>query len=254
MSELAYAIRAEWYADKDKPAEIGAKSLRTLDSLTALDPVFDGWHIVDAGERSIPLESARAQIAKLVEDNVSRDDFDFPEPSNGYAVWATTCDEVQVPLGKSMNLAISAGAARRNELVLEAGGYLAAPDPAIVTYAAFRSAVITVGSIWPCPWLNAYVFSDSYWTTSPVPGAPPFPYSLFHMAWMSYLSAPLAKGLVPPPELIAEPTPGGGMLLIAAEDRLDPTDPEHLRRSRMLAEIMIERAGGSDKPARSGPY
>ena len=77
---------------------------------------------------------------------------------------------------------------------------------------------------------------------------------MFHMAWMPYLSAPLAKGLVPPPELIAEPTPGGGLLLVAAEERLDPTDPEHLRRSRMLAEIMIEWAGGSDKPARAGPY
>jgi len=149
-----------------------------------------------------------------------------------------------------MNLTITAGATRDNGLDLKAGWYLADPDPAIVTYAAFRSALVTMGSIWPCPWINAYVFSDTYWTTSPVAGASPFPYSMFHMAWMPYLSAPLAKGLVPPPELIAEPTPGGGLLLVAAEERLDPTDPEHLRRSRMLAEIMIERAGGRQRQAR----
>jgi hypothetical protein len=39
--------------------------------------------------------------------------------------------------------------------------------------------------------------------------------------------------------------------MIAAEERLDPTDPDHMRRSRKMAEIMIERAGdpGSKGPA-----
>lgn len=254
MSEFSFAIHAGWAVDAETPATIGAKSIHTLDMLGELGATFQGWYVVDAAERSIPLGETRGQITKLVEDHVSRDDFGFAQPNEGYTVWATTCDAPNVPLDRSMNMMITAGAVRGNKLTLKAGWYLADPDPAMVTYGAFRSALVMMGAIWPCPWLNAYVFSDSYWTTSPVPGAPPFPYSLFHMAWMSYLSAPLAKGLAPPPELIAEPTPGGGMLLIAAEERLDPSDPEHLRRSHMLADIMIERAGGSDKPARSGPY
>jgi hypothetical protein len=31
--------------------------------------------------------------------------------------------------------------------------------------------------------------------------------------------------------------------MIAAEALLEPTDPEHLKRSRVLADIMIARAG-----------
>ncbi len=41
----------------------------------------------------------------------------------------------------------------------------------------------------------------------------------------------------------AERTPDGGLLMIAAEERLDPANPDHMRRSRAIAEIMIARAG-----------
>ncbi len=35
----------------------------------------------------------------------------------------------------------------------------------------------------------------------------------------------------------------GGLLMTATEERLDPTNPEHLERARILAEIMIARTG-----------
>jgi hypothetical protein len=76
-----------------------------------------------------------------------------------------------------------------------------------------------------------------------IPGSPLFPASLFHISWLAYLSAPLAAGLKLPGEILTERTPDGGLLMIAAEERLDPTNPEHLRRSRILAETMIAHAG-----------
>jgi hypothetical protein len=63
------------------------------------------------------------------------------------------------------------------------------------------------------------------------------------MSWLSYLSAPLAAGLEPPADILSERTPDGGLLMIAAEERLDPANPDHMRRSRIIAEIMIARAG-----------
>jgi hypothetical protein len=75
------------------------------------------------------------------------------------------------------------------------------------------------------------------------PGIPSFPSSSYGIPWLSYLSKPLAAGLTPPPGLLSERTPDGGLLMIAAEDRLDPTNPEHMRRSRAMADIMIARAG-----------
>jgi hypothetical protein len=71
-----------------------------------------------------------------------------------------------------------------------------------------------------------------------------FPYSRFHIPWFVYLSSPLASGLQTPEEIRGERTPDGGLLMTATEERLDPTSPEHLRRARILAELMIARAGG----------
>jgi hypothetical protein len=85
---------------------------------------------------------------------------------------------------------------------------------------------------------------DNY-ETSLIPGVPLFPYSLFHIPWLAYLSVPLAAGLELPPEILTERTPDGGLLMIAAEERLDPTDPEHLSRALILAETMIARIGYS---------
>jgi len=118
-----------------------------------------------------------------------------------------------------------------------------APDPAIVTYPLFKAALLATNAIWFPIWATAYAFELEYYKTPLIPGVPLFPYSLFHMSWLAYLSAPLAVGLKLPGEILTERTPDGGLLMIAAEERLDPTNPEHLRRSRILAEIMIAHSG-----------
>jgi hypothetical protein len=75
------------------------------------------------------------------------------------------------------------------------------------------------------------------------PGIPSFPDSSYGIPWLSYLSKPLAAGIAPPPGLLSERTPDGGLLMITTQDRLDPTDPEQMRRSHAIADIMIARAG-----------
>jgi hypothetical protein len=65
------------------------------------------------------------------------------------------------------------------------------------------------------------------------------------MPWMSYLSAERAAKVSVPAAIVTERTAHGGLLMIAAETRLDPQNPEHMKRSRVLAEIMIEHAGES---------
>jgi hypothetical protein len=40
---------------------------------------------------------------------------------------------------------------------------------------------------------------------------------------------------------LAERTPDGGLLMSAATERLDPTNPEHVRRARILADTMIAK-------------
>jgi hypothetical protein len=82
----------------------------------------------------------------------------------------------------------------------------------------------------------------------------------FGGAWITYLSAPLAKGLAPPQGLVAEPTAGGGMFLSATRTLLDQANADEMRKSRLLEKIAQERigygaAGGLPRmtPVRVGP-
>jgi hypothetical protein len=101
-----------------------------------------------------------------------------------------------------------------------------------------------INAFWSPVWACANVFKMRDDKAPLLAGAPLFPYSRFHIPWIAYLSASLASGLQLPPEIRAERTPGGGLLMSGTEERLDPTNPEHLRRACILAEIMIARAGG----------
>jgi hypothetical protein len=60
---------------------------------------------------------------------------------------------------------------------------------------------------------------------------------------MCYLSAERAAKVRAPAGIVTERTPDGGLLMIAAETRLDPQDPQHMKRSRALAELLIEHVG-----------
>jgi len=142
-------------------------------------------------------------------------------------------------------------------------------DPETVTYPLFRAALLAIVTHLPPVWANSYLYisppSDGYETVSvgdpPLigirrrrgdislpPGIPPHPDSSYHRPWLSFLSAPLTEGLVPPVGVPCERTADGGLLMIAAEERLDPTNPDHMRRSRAMAEVMIARAGDPPRP------
>jgi hypothetical protein len=80
-----------------------------------------------------------------------------------------------------------------------------------------------------------------------VPLDPTFPYSVFHIPWIAYLSAEDASEVMLPRDILTEPTPDGGLLMSATTDRLDPMNSEHARRARILADLMIARMGSNGR-------
>ena len=125
----------------------------------------------------------------------------------------------------------------------EAGDVLVAPDPAIVKYPLFRAALLAINAIWQQPWACVQAFRLDYDKAPLYPGAALFPYSLYHIPWIAYLGPSLRDGIVSSPDIKTESTLDGGILMVAAEDRLDPSNPEHLQRARVLAETLIARTG-----------
>jgi hypothetical protein len=131
-------------------------------------------------------------------------------------------------------------------------------DLTIVTYPFCKAALLAINDIWRAPWACAKAFGLAPVETpvdiggvqgtridsvAPLPTDPTFPYSIFHVPWIAYLAKEFTAGLKLPPEILTERTRDGGLLMTSTKERLDPDNPEHARRARILAETMIKQTG-----------
>ena len=253
-----YFVRSRWKGRAEAPSDIGMKFLKTLDALSGIDPIFADWTVYDLRNlAALSLDEARSCISSLIENNVARDDFDEPLPEDGYVAHALA-GRFNDP--RSVNFRLFAGGSRMtgNGPVLEFAEYDVAPDPAIVTYPLFRSALQAVNEIWHAPWACAQAFRIDHYevetdlggapatrieSASQVPTDPTFPDTIFHIPWIAYLSAELSTGLRLTPEILTERTADGGLLMSVTTERFDPTNPEHSRGARILAEALIAATG-----------
>lgn len=249
MNELSfdYSIHSDLPAHPERPSIIGEKFVNTLDALSRIDPtIFTNWRVMDFRKSvMLPLAAARPRIAAIVENGVSRDDLGRAEPEEGYDVAASAGD---FGTSRSVDIRILAAGKRKGDLALQTGDYNVRADPAIVTYPLFKAVLLAIRGVWLPPWACATAFELGYHGAPLFRGAPLFPYSRFHIPWIAYLSAPLALALELPGDILTERTPDGGLLMIATEERLDPANPEHLRRARILAATLMARTGY--KPSR----
>lgn len=247
-----YSIRLPVGNRLINPEWLGTKFLATLDGLTKVDSNnFPDWEVGDLpAMRGYPLAVARPRIAEIISHNIKRDEAGHPQPEKGYCAAAHT-----TITARSHRMSVSIGVGGRT-LLLRAGDLMVPPDPAIVAFPLFKAALLAIHSIWPSPWACAQAFrSNTVKVPTPtgrgyslesgpmIPADPIFPKSIFHIPWMAYLSAPLASGVQLPPEIQIERISDGGLLMIATEERLDPDLPEHARRARILAEVLIAQAG-----------
>ena len=258
---FAYSIRATRTIHLESPSAIGERLVRTLDALSQNNPsIFINWEVMDfPAKASVPLAAARSRIGAIIANNVSRDDWGEPSPFYGYSVMAHTGD---VATPRRVTLWIIAGGKNPGHVWLQTGFWRVAAEPSVVTYPIFKAALLALVANWQLPWISAHAFRSNY-AMVPVHGGaglklesrpmlpqePTFPRSPFEIPWIGYLSAALSAGVKLSAEIETERTPDGGLLLITTEDRLNPDNPEHLRRARIIAETMIACTGY--QPARA---
>jgi hypothetical protein len=255
----SYIIRSSWEGRVESPAAIGRKFVKTLDALSGVDPILASWKIARAFDLSLyPLDEARSHIASLIEDWVSRNDFKEPSPDYGYHAKALAGEFGDA---RSVNFNLDAGGQYNSSTALRFGFFFdVPPDLSIVTYPLCKAALLAINAVWQAPWACAQAFGSAPVMTpvdiggvqgtridsvAPLSGDPTFPNSIFHIPWIAYLSAEFTTGVKLPPEVLTERTRDGGLLMTATKERLDPNDPEHARRARILAETMIKQTGHS---------
>jgi hypothetical protein len=239
-----YSVRLPFAARLVNPEWLGSKFVATLDALTQIDRnIFPDWEVGDLlAMKGFPLAAARSRIAEIISHNVSRDDLGRPVVEDGYTAVAYTTIDVK---SHRMRFWVSPRGRYDTDVWLKAGDEMVAPDPAIVTYPLFRAALLAVNAIWQQHWACVQAFRVDYGEALLYPGAALFPYSYFHIPWIAYLSAERAAGVALAREILTERMPDGGLLMSATTERLDPTNPDHVRRARILAETLIACTGES---------
>jgi hypothetical protein len=273
-----YSIRSQWRGRIETPVAIGAKFVNMLDALSGIDPIFSDWLITDfpnpsSGDAAtdflnmkiVPLGAARLRIAEIIGNNVVLNDAREPSPDEGYTAIAVG-GELYSP--REVHISLKAGGEDDGGVDLEFGSKRGPPDLTTVTYRLYKAVLLAINAIWRASWACAYAFRFG---TISVPGVeiapgvlatridsvarvpldPTFPYSVFHIPWIAYLSAEHANGIALTRDILTERTPDGGLLMSATTDRLDPDNPEHVRRARIIAEVMIARFNASSGASRN---
>jgi hypothetical protein len=261
-TEYEFSVRGRWLGPAgEKPAVTGAKFLKTLDALGDIDPLFSDWQFTGSWQLPeehrdayVPLAAGRKRITEIVEEGVYINDFNKPRPELGHTVIA-----VAGPRGpRRISLTAST---KRQSIQLEFGEWDIASDLSIVTYPLYKAALLAISAVWGVQWACAQAFRrgavkvpidfapgvpafrmDS---VVQVPLDPTFPRSIFHMPWIAYLSAECAADMTSMRDVLTERMPNGGLLMSATMDRLDPANPEHVRRARIVAETLIACTGSS---------
>ncbi|HEY1361001.1 MAG TPA: Imm52 family immunity protein [Xanthobacteraceae bacterium] len=199
-----------------------------LEGLARAHPAFVRWN-KQARSRAAANKLAWAmppdidQLTQVLE--LGRQYKDIPrEPwaEMGYSVSAW--NGLDPPNGVS--LSIESGAYTRNRPFPNSAGLNfdpVSPDNAdLMTITALKPALLSIVAAWEPDRGNVVCWS--YWQR--LFGDRHYP--PFRSGWMTYLAPQYASRITPPPEAIAERVAGGGLLLLATEERFSMDNPEHL--------------------------
>ena len=240
MAVNRFHIRSNWKPRVEAPEELGVRTLRSLDSISALSPLFRDWIFLDLfrdpfemteeniGEFLFPLEKVRSQISEIVKRGARKDDFGGHDPRGGYGISVSNSnvsDAERVKFSAHGGALVSWTGPRRDACFDTNSD--TEPDPAIVAYPLFKSVLLAIVSSWNVDFAQAFSSDLVRLWERPI-------LAFCDLSWMVYLSAPLAARIVIPTDVVIERTDDGGVLMIAAEDTFDTANPSHVAAARSI--------------------
>ncbi|HVO33543.1 MAG TPA: Imm52 family immunity protein, partial [Elusimicrobiota bacterium] len=223
-------IIATWAVRPESSEQWARRMVKTLDALSEASPLLSGWLVSERypyelayeDQHTMPFAVARDKMKEIVEA----------------CAWGA-----REALGYNLGAAVSDIASSRfMEFSASAGGHdehgpgfrcarlwtnrFADADPELVTAPLFKAALFALVEAWEPEFAIAESFSLArYSGEKSAPFAP---------AWMTYLSAPLARQIVPPSGVRVERDDAGGILMIATEEKFDVENPEHMAAAKRI--------------------
>ena len=220
-----------WPARREAAAAIARRIARMQEGLARCDARVRRWYELGAtpAEAAVPLPIAPSSLARRLAISHLPASAEEPDAAQGFDL--TLWNGEQGPTHAS--LIIQAGSDRSglewgNDMVNHVAIAFEPPDPAnaeLLTTRVLKPVLLALIDAWEPMTGNVRPLRlVDRWA-----GDPPMIEQLrCHGGWMTYLAAPACHEIVPPPGSIAEETPDGGLLMLAAPDRVDAGDPAHL--------------------------
>lgn len=222
-----YSISTYWGPRQESPETLARRYLAMLDSLSKIEPVFGNWFFA-GDEKATPLKGLSfADVTNLIAEGVSRADDGDPIPRSGYWMGAITALK-RIPT--LIRVTANAGSISVANYLINSVSLDTAPlskeNASFIDVRVFKAAVLAIASAWDATWCAA-----SHW------GIPEERELRLHrphfgLAWMTYISPRFAPMITPPRTAICERVPGGGLLMIATEERFSADNPAHLAVAR----------------------
>ncbi len=227
-----YSVTAYWGPrPQDPKAQVGP-FLRTLDQLSRIHPVFGPWYLFRRREGVPVAPLSEERVCEIIADGVGRSDIGTPEPLTGYQINAAT-GLLRVP--NLIGLRIHAGNRAIARYFINTAILTTEPlqqeNAAFITCSVMKGVLLTFVAQWHPTWCG--VQSSDLFGLSPEGGPPKF-----SLAWMTYVSPRFAPMVTPPRSAIVESVPGGGLLMIATEERFSASNPIHLSVARDIDSAM----------------
>ena len=230
MEDFWYHIDAYWTARHETALSCGARLASMLEQLGAIHPDFAQW-FAGAEKRaggSVPtdrLSLVADSLAQHLSDGMVRrdsDDAPVPELGNRLHAWNGIENDRRCLLEVTAG-AVASGGPFANDVDLKLRK-ATATNADLVTPNVLKSCLLWMVDAWEPEW--AVLWDWDYWKHIQDPNTGHLP--KIRSGWMTYLSAPYARRIVPPIEAGHESVKGGGLLLSATGELFSADNPAHV--------------------------
>jgi hypothetical protein len=227
MDRESYKLEARWGPRRESIGWCATRCARMLEGLATIDPIFAHWY-----KQGMSRAKANKPFCSMPPDIQEFRQIFARAPDFALSAW----NGIDGPRGVSFGCWVGHG---RNYPIFPNHVDISLPRSTpesvdLLTVAVLKPAILAVIAAWDPDW--ATVQAASYLERLGELGRGRYP--RFRSGWMSYVSPRHAPRVSPPATVIVEHTLGGGLLMLATEERFTTANDDHVAVADAIQECL----------------